>query len=354
MKKIVFLTTKISDISGGAIYDNYFYNKLLSYYNTAVKAVQDSDFKHSGKGLNFLLFNFFYFMNYSLITDCNILIINSRLYTRFIFLLLLNKLKKKNYRIIIIHHHYNYMTHKGLLKHIHKFFEIGLLKNADQIIIPNPYVIELTKKFKCIKGSIVFLNSSFRGKDFNISKSNSNRILFVGNVEKRKGLLYGIKAFQNFHKINPQYVFNIVGKFDKDSWYFKKIRHYVISHGLENNIMFKGRVSNEELEWYYGNSDFFLFPSLNEGFGWVMIEAMAHGLPVVAFNNTAMPYTVKNEINGLLAKNCDAEDLARCMKKIVSDRPKLEMLKKGAIETYINSSKMEQLDEKIGDFLKKL
>lgn len=353
MKKTIFLTTEVSDASGGAIYDKFFL-KQLKLKNPDVKVLEDHSFKEFKGKRNFLFFALVYLRNFNSLIDCDLLIINSRLYTRFFLALILKKFSKKDYDLILIHHHYNFMTHNGFLFQIHKYFENSFLSKADYLIIPNPYIVGLTKKFNITKPDIVFLESSFKEKEYGVSKSNNKRILFVGNVEKRKGLEFGIKAFKIFSEEYPEYIFDVVGKYDQNSKYYKNLNKLIMKYDLDDKIIFSGRVSEQELELKYKYSDFFLFPSLNEGYGWVLIEAMAHGLPVIAFDNTAIPYTVKHGSNGMLAKNKNYNEMARLMVSLIDDVNNFEQLKKGALETYKRVNKLNNLEVQINEYLTKL
>jgi len=354
MLKINFLINRITELSGGSKYDKYFIKALSDYYENEINIIEDNKFENINLGFDFLSYGFVYLKKLSYIFDCDILFVNSRLYTRFIPLILLNKLKGVNCKIILIHHHYNYMTHNGMLKKLHKFFEISFLKKADQIIIPNPYIVDLTKKHKEIKGDIILLESAFEKEDYEISDFDSKRVLFVGNIERRKGLLYGIKAFEIFLENNPKYYFDIVGNYNESDKYYNKLKDYIKTNNLGKYINFTGRIDQEKLDWYYRNSKIFLFPSLNEGYGWVLIEAMAHGLPVIAFNNTAIPYTVKDGFNGFLAKNYNFEELAYNMSKSIKNKRIYIELQNNAIKTYKKANKYEDLNKDMTKYFGKL
>jgi len=74
-----------------------------------------------------------------------------------------------------------------------------------------------------------------------------------------------------------------------------------------HNITILGRLSAEELVSRYQSCDALLFPSRYEGFGYVALEAMACGKPVIAANNSALPEVVLDGVTGIL---CDPEDTA--------------------------------------------
>lgn len=339
--KINYLTTKISDTSGGAIYDRRFLTLLTQIFpNTRI--IEDSNFFGLKINGNLWEANKLYFRNYKKIFDCDYLVMNSRLYTRFLFLHFILKKSFPDTRVIMIHHHSNYMTHQGILYLIHRFFESKFLEIADEVIIPNKYVIDQVKNTVNIK-KVIYLPTAFDKKEFKTSSLNNKRLLFVGNVEKRKGIDLALKSFALLNHKIPEYTFAIVGKYDEKNSYFKKMIKFIKKKHLENNISFEGRVSEEQLDELYSQSDLFLFPSLHEGYGMVLIEAMGRGLPVVAFDNSAMPYTVECGVNGVLVRNRDWRILGDKIYDLLTDKKQLLKLQEGAIETYTKAETVDQL-----------
>lgn len=354
LMRIHFLTTKLGKASGGAIYDQDFYNVLRKKHSD-VKLFDDECFLNifgkAGEGAGLIKFNNFYKKYADKLFDCDYLIVNSRLYTRFLKTNLGNILRKyRKVRFLVIHHHNNYMNHKGLMYIIHRHFEMRILKKATQLIIPNQYVIDQLKKVYRLD-NIICLPSSFEKKKYEISNLNTGNILFVGNIERRKGLIYGLKAFHLFSKTNKHYKFRIVGKFDENDSYYKKLKDFVNEKGLGGAVVFEGRVDDERLNWLYSHCDLFLFPSLLEGYGWVMIEAMGRGVPVMAFDNSAMPYTVKNDYNGILVDNLDWEKMGSSMLGLLSDKEMLKKLQQGALKTYEEVPSKAVLKQQIESFI---
>lgn len=332
--KIHFLATYLADVSGGAIYDKNFFNILRNNYPN-VKLFNDSYFidRYNG-GSGLVSFNRYYSKSIDELLDCDYLVMNSRLYTRMILINFKSEMKKHpKLKIVVIHHHSNFMNNNGLLKQVHKWLEKRVLECASEVIIPNEYVIDQVQKDFAIS-KIVSLPSSFEKKRYKISPLSSNIILFVGNIEKRKGIIYGLMAFKIVVQQYPNLEYHIVGKYDENDAYYKKLKKYVVENRLEKNVIFEGRVSDERLGRLYANAKLFLFPSMLEGYGWVMVEAMAHGVPVVAFDNSAMPYTVKDGKNGLLVKNKDIVEMSTRICEVLSKPELLKLLQDGALRTY--------------------
>lgn len=106
--------------------------------------------------------------------------------------------------------------------------------------------------------------------------------LSVGKVEYRKGYDLLLQAFVHIQKQLPQANLLIVGPDDTESNpYYLELQAFIQSRNL-SNVRFVGRQQN--VHEYTQASDFFLFCSRQEGFGTVLIEAMACGLPTVAMN----------------------------------------------------------------------
>ena len=110
----------------------------------------------------------------------------------------------------------------------------------------------------------------------------------------------------------------IVGRQDQHIEYSASIIKKVKELKLEEEIIFKQKVSNEEMIELYENSDIFCF--VNNGFTWgiSVFEAMAIGLPVIITNNIGAADLIKNEINGFIVTPCSPKEIATTIKKIIN------------------------------------
>lgn len=121
-------------------------------------------------------------------------------------------------------------------------------------------------------------------------KPNSPFYFSIGTIMPKK----------NFHVLiplikNTNHHLIIAGKiFDKD--YFKKIKALGVEHGVQNKIHLVKEISDADKHWYYQNCEAFLFPSIAEGFGLPVIEAMQYGKAVFLSKHTSLP-----EIGGNVA-----------------------------------------------------
>lgn len=345
MKRITVLLPKKADPkTGGQKYDIYLVNKLIEL-NDKIIFVTDKDFKYSFKIAFF--YNFAYLLKLNRFLETDVLITNSRMYPRQYFFIKLLKLLKKNIKLIVIHHHYNYSVKSGFKKKIHKFLELQFLKKFDLLIIPSAYVKEKTKRLLPNK-NLCFLEIAFKDKSFQIiKKSYNSNLLYIGTIEHRKGIHLLIEALK---EIKEDYHLNLIGEFNSQDPYYLMLKSKVKELRLEGRVNFCGRVSDEEMNEQLKKSSIFVFPSLHEGYGMVIIEAMSYGLPVIAFNNSAIPFVIKDKHNGLLVENENINELTEKIRQILIDKELHKNLSDNALSTFKNTRKYNALNEDIESF----
>ncbi|MFP4184010.1 MAG: glycosyltransferase, partial [Halorhodospira sp.] len=122
-------------------------------------------------------------------------------------------------------------------------------------------------------------------------------LLYVGRIAVEKNLKLAIEAFRSIRAAHPGARFVLVGD--------GPLRAELQRHHPE--LIFPGIRRGEELARYYASADVFLFPSLSETFGNVTLEALASGLPVVAFDDAAAGQHVLDTVNGRIAPYGDTD-----------------------------------------------
>jgi glycosyltransferase involved in cell wall biosynthesis len=107
-----------------------------------------------------------------------------------------------------------------------------------------------------------------------------NRLLFVGRCIGWKGMDIGLRIFAQVHKQRPSVSLTVIGDgVERKRWMTK-----AQSMGLGDAIEWRGWVEKNELQKIYSQYDVFFFPSLRDSGGFVVLEALQCGLPVVCFN----------------------------------------------------------------------
>lgn len=142
------------------------------------------------------------------------------------------------------------------------------------------------------------------------------RILFVGQCVRVKGIEFLLRAVSMLS--DRRIMLNVVGNTTDDSDYFTRLRHTIEALNLEDRVIFHGHISNKMmLVQFYQRADVFVLPSLSEGFGIVLLEAMSFGLPIVATRVGSIPELVRDEENGLLVLPANSESLADALKRLL-------------------------------------
>lgn len=138
-------------------------------------------------------------------------------------------------------------------------------------------------------------------------------ILFVGTIQPRKNLVRLIQAFSMIHNSKLQLL--IAGKL---GWLYDEILAAPQRFGVEKQVRFLGYVTELELAGLYRNALFFILPSLCEGFGLPVLEAMTHGCPVIAAQAGALPEIVGQA--GLLVNPARVDEISQAMKLLLANR----------------------------------
>ena len=133
-------------------------------------------------------------------------------------------------------------------------------------------------------------------------------VLFVGTFEPRKNLVTLLKALK---ELPDDCKLMIVGE---SGWGAGQPGQVARQLGLQDRVTFAGRVSDAELDRYYRGARMLVMPSLSEGFGLPILEAMARGVPVVCSNAGALPEVAGDA--ALLHDPLDATALARLIRVV--------------------------------------
>ena len=148
-------------------------------------------------------------------------------------------------------------------------------------------------------------------------------ILFVGTLQPRKNVEKLIEAFSVVKNKNLQLV--VVGK---KGWMYEDILSAPEKYGVSERVKFLENVSDEDLPSFYKEAICFILPSLYEGFGLPILEAMKYGCPVITSNVSSLP-----EAGGDAAVYFNpesTEEIAEKIEKVISsEKLREEMIKKG-------------------------
>jgi glycosyltransferase involved in cell wall biosynthesis len=139
-------------------------------------------------------------------------------------------------------------------------------------------------------------------------------ILYVGTIEPRKNLPRLVQAFANLKKRGLPHKLVIVGQ---SGWQTEPIYVEIERLGLKPDVIFTGYVPFEDLPAIYTLAEAMAFPSLYEGFGLPVIEAMACGTPVVTSRSSSLIEVAGDA--GLLVDPLSVEELEDALHRVLND-----------------------------------
>ncbi|WP_439474441.1 glycosyltransferase [Algoriphagus formosus] len=148
-----------------------------------------------------------------------------------------------------------------------------------------------------------------------VSFSKKNEILFVGRIEKRKGIFEIINAAKKINEIFPDYQIRLIGS-GNDIEEVKKIIEF---EGISNVILNGPIFNSKELMKFYKEAKLFLFPSHDEGFPRVLYEAMLFKLPIITTFVGNIPGLMENNINCLRIDTKSADSIVNAVDFILSN-----------------------------------
>lgn len=152
------------------------------------------------------------------------------------------------------------------------------------------------------------------------------RILSLGQVAPRKAYHVLVEALAEVADLD--FSVTIAGDLDRDPETAKALVEQIAGAGLSERVTLVGTVSDGELARLHAEADLYAFPSLYEGYGMALAEAMAWGLPIVATTGGAIPEVVPPEA-GLLVPPGDAAAFAGALRILLSDTTMREKLGEG-------------------------
>jgi len=139
-----------------------------------------------------------------------------------------------------------------------------------------------------------------------------NRILFVGTLQIRKNILRLVEAFEF---LPPEWTLTLAGA--ASGFGIRRILERIHASPAAPRIQITGYLSAQELDALFQKSSIFAFPSLDEGFGMPVLQAMAHGVPVVTSNRSALPEVAGDA--ALLVNPFKTEEIASALLQLATD-----------------------------------
>lgn len=196
---------------------------------------------------------------------------------------------------------------------------------------------DLVKLYQVAKEKITVVHNGYNSRLFNLKNKPTKQylsdyslipnsyILFLGTLQPRKNVIKLIQAFRLLKEGGYQGKLVLAGKV---GWLADELLGAIKSSPDSKDIVITGYVDNQTRRALYAHAEVFCLPSLYEGFGVPVLEAMGMGCPVAAAANSSLPEVVGRA--GLLFNPSDPAAIAHAITTIRQDRP--TWVKKGLIQ----------------------
>jgi glycosyltransferase involved in cell wall biosynthesis len=248
---------------------------------------------------------------------------------------------------IIIHFH-----GKGIYKKGTTWLKRALCRIALERTYPISLSNKLTEDLAPVCSSKIFVvnngiadTASAMLKDRQCSQV--PHLLFLSNFLREKGILDCISAFEIIDK-NVAFTASIVG--DNVDLSRDELGEMIRQKGLAGKVIVSGPMYGDEKCQVFLKSDMFVFPSLNEAFPLVILEAMQFELPIIATSEGAIPEIVEDGISGFLINRNSPKEIAEKIELLISNPQMRGTMGKKGREKYLSTytiSHFEQNMEKV-------
>lgn len=224
-------------------------------------------------------------------------------------------------------HYPNYFLHNVFLNEV---WERIILNNATKVRVISKELIQYAIRHGVPPKRVVLIPRKVKLSFFGINRDltvmdiekklrikNKQKILFVGRLTQQKNvqtMLKAISILKQSYKGN--FVFLVAG----DGPLMEKLKVLTLELNIQENVIFLGRIPHNVLRHLYECSDIFLFPSLFEGLGRAILEAMSFGLPIITSNHGPVTELVIHKKNGFLIPPNDPIEISQALLSLLEDK----------------------------------
>lgn len=240
------------------------------------------------------------------------------------------------------------LFNKKVVFHIHgggfmKFYDESSKRSKNTIIntlVKSDRVIALSSRWKADfdyicnnRAKVDIIYNPVDLKSFNQSKLDNKNILFMGRLDKRKGIYDLLEVVPKLLEKHKDMKLFIGG----DGEEIDEVKKIIESNNLSNNVEVLGWISGEQKKKLFEISSIYVLPSYFEGLPVSILEAMASGLPIVSTNIAGIPEEVDHNLNGYLIDPGNKSLLYKYLCNLLDD----EMLRKNMGQVGVNKIRTE-------------
>ncbi|MCD7781513.1 MAG: glycosyltransferase family 4 protein [Methanosphaera sp.] len=232
-----------------------------------------------------------------------------------------------------------------------------ITRSSSAIVVPGSIHKEYFQKKLGVSTNKIHIMpnvSNITGENLPKEYDGIHRILYVGRLIPRKGVIYLLEAFKRLQIDVDNVELTIIGTGSQR----EKLEAYVREENI-SNIVFTGKISNDKLKSYYQRSDITVIPSITEDMGdpWVFVlnEAMYFSNAIIATTSVGAAYDMIDG-NGYLVDERDSSAIYSAMKSMVTDRVLLKNMQKKSRsiidEKYQYKNMVEAFNDTVESVLK--
>ena len=336
-----------------------FWKNIVIVSQSRSKKIQTSKHKNiygfllpliANKYLNVLYFTFFgFFKIRQLIKKYNFEVFQASAAGGAILALIVSKLYRKKFIFEVQGDIFDYPSHVGGRVHssLVKLFSRILAKRADYIRIVSPFLYKPLARLNINREKIFLIPPRCDSKLFSKQNINSDKpkvyrenqynLLFVGNLLNAKGVDILLEAFALIEKENS----NIGLVFAGDGEEKERLMTRSKKLGVNKKVMFLGRVEYGSIPTLMYYADILILPSIEEGFGRVLLEAMSMHLPIIASNVGGIPLVIDDRKDGLLFEVGDVGTLKEHVLFLLGNKSFSDNMSRTAYRKFLDNYEYE-------------
>lgn len=216
-----------------------------------------------------------------------------------------------------------FVTHVRGMAWDRTWLRMGYLGWTDRVVAVSRACAESVMRFtRSVSLEVVHNGVELSDDDSRVqgrSESAGPTILSLSHICARKGQLHAVEAFRTVHAEFPHARLVLAGRLDREPDYVRKVKDRVEEYALRESVSLPG--FSPDIDGRLAEADVLLHTALADPHPRAVVEAMAAGLPVVAFATDGVAETVVSEVTGRLVPTGDTPALSQALSDVLRDEP---------------------------------
>lgn len=232
------------------------------------------------------------------------------------------------------------------------YIERICLKRATDMISISPYIRETFNDLT--KARIYSIENPISDKYFQTGNSEmQDRLLFVGPIIKLKDILSLLQVVYILKREISGIELRIAGGV-RELYYFEILKKFISKHKIENNVIFLGHITEDQILEEYEKCCLLVLPSSQETAPMVIQQAMAAGKAVIATRVGGIPYLVGDNKTGFLVNYKDTKDLTEKIKLLLRNKELRRQFGKNAKQEAVKRFRAEKIAQETYEVYKQI